>query len=298
MLYAIVLLLATSVYFALSGLTNAGADKMHLPQKAFIDGNPDENLARMESKERRRQPWMPLSKRYKKIIPRLRLPFRLKHRLIKAGSPVGILEFLLFEALAVLSLPVISLILLGDKLAKANIVFISAVIGVLLPVLWLNAKIRKRQHRMRRELPNVIDLLNLCVSGGLDFMLSVQRVVRDLKRSELTEELAEVYRETQMGASRKEALKNFAWRVDMPEVYSFVRTLTQADRMGTPIAEALKIQSDEIRVRRFQRGEAMALKAPIKLLFPLFVFILPVVLVIVTGPIFLDFIRGKYQFSF
>ena len=123
-------------------------------------------------------------------------------------------------------------------------------------------------------------------------MLAVNRVVRDLKPCDLTAELSEVYRETQVGKSRREALKNFAWRLDMPEVHSFVRTLVQADRMGSPMAEGLNLQAEEMRVRRFQNGESMALKAPIKLLFPLFAFILPVVLIIVGGPIILQFVKG------
>ena len=101
-----------------------------------------------------------------------------------------------------------------------------------------------------------------------------------------------------MGKTRREALKNFAWRVDMPEVHSFVRTLVQADRMGSPMAQAMNMQAEEIRVRRFQNGEAMALKAPIKLLLPLFVFILPVVLIIIGGPIMLQFTRGSFTLGF
>ncbi|MDI6606737.1 MAG: type II secretion system F family protein, partial [Candidatus Omnitrophota bacterium] len=151
---------------------------------------------------------------------------------------------------------------------------------------------KKRQHRIRRDLPNVIDLLNLCVSGGLDFMLAVNTVTRELKPCQLTRELSEVYRQTQMGKTRREALKDLALRLDMPEIHSFVRSLIQADRMGTPLADVLNIQAEEIRTIRFQQGEAMALKAAIKLLFPLFAFILPVVLIIVGGPIILQFMKG------
>jgi tight adherence protein C len=190
------------------------------------------------------------------------------------------------------------MILLGDNFPKQNILLFSGIVGLAVPILWLRSTIRKRQFNMRRDLPNLIDLLNICVSGGLDFMLAVTRVNRDMKPCDLTMELSEVQRETQMGLTRKEALKNFAWRIDMPEVYSFVRTLVQADRMGTSIGEALKIQADELRVRRFQRGEAMALKAPVKLLFPLFAFILPVVLIIVAAPILLQFVGSSGQVGF
>ena len=95
-----------------------------------------------------------------------------------------------------------------------------------------------------------------------------------------------------MGSSRRDALQHLTHRVGLPELSSFVRTLLQADRMGSPMGEALKIQSEEIRMRRYLRGEEVALKAPIKLLFPLFMFILPAVLIVVAGPIFLQFMRG------
>ena len=95
-----------------------------------------------------------------------------------------------------------------------------------------------------------------------------------------------------MGSSRRDALKHLSERINSTEMASFVRTLLQADRMGAPIGEVLKMQAEEIRMRRFQKGEEAALKAPIKLLAPLLIFILPVVLIIVAGPILIQFTRG------
>ena len=95
-----------------------------------------------------------------------------------------------------------------------------------------------------------------------------------------------------MGSSRREALKSFSTRINSPEIISFVRILLQADRMGSPIGECLKMQAEEIRIRRFQKGEEQALKAPVKLLAPLLMFIMPVVLIIVAGPILIQFTRG------
>jgi tight adherence protein C len=238
--------------------------------------------------------WLPLSNKFKSYEQRINAR-NLKRRLIKAGSPLGVLEFIAFKIIFLILLPVVAYILLGDFFAKdlAVLILISLFLGFILPDLWLRRRIQRRQYHINRDLPNIIDLLNLCVSGGLDFMLAVNKVVRELKLCDITVELAEVYRQTQMGKTRREALKDLAWRVDTAEVYSFVRTLVQADRMGTPMAEALKMLAEDMRVRRFQRGEAMALKAPIKLLFPLFAFILPVVLIIVGAPVMLEFLRGS-----
>jgi len=130
------------------------------------------------------------------------------------------------------------------------------------------------------------------VEAGLDFMLAVHKVAQEFKKCPLTDELLEVWRETRMGASRRDALQHLSRRVNIPELSSFVRTLLQADKMGSPMGEALKIQSEEILQRRFFQGEEAALKAPIKLLLPLFLFILPAVLIIVAGPILLQFMRG------
>jgi tight adherence protein C len=123
-------------------------------------------------------------------------------------------------------------------------------------------------------------------------MLAMDRVVKDFKKCPLTEELSIAWQEIQMGRTRQEALKSLATRVGVAEISSFSRTLIQADRMGSPIGEALKILSDEIRTRRFLRGEALALQAPIKLLFPLLFFILPVVLIIVGAPVILQFLKS------
>lgn len=214
-------------------------------------------------------------------------------RLVMAGSNLNVPEFLAFKLLTIILMPLIVYILfrVGMKL-----LIVSLVIGFFIPDLWLRQKIAKRHREIRRDLPNVIDLLNLCVGAGLDFMLAVNRVIKNFKPCPLTEELTNFWHENMVGKPRREALRSLASRVGLVELSSFARTLIQADRMGSPVSEALNIQSEEIRIRRFQRGEEMALKAPIKLLFPLLFFILPVVLVIVGGPVLLQFMRGGIKF--
>jgi len=176
--------------------------------------------------------------------------------------------------------------------AQPVILLLCAGSGFILPDIWRNNRVKKRRALIVKDLPLVIDLLNICVGAGLDFMVAVNRVIQEFKPCALIEEMKIMANEIQMGLSRRDALKNLAARINNPEISSFVRTLLQADRIGTPISEALKMQSEEIRLRWFQRGEEMALKAPIKLLFPLLIFILPVVLIIVAGPILLQFTRG------
>lgn len=212
-------------------------------------------------------------------------------RLVMAGSPVNIIEFAIMKVLSMIIFAISSSVVSSE--GKLIIYVVGGLaIGFIIPDFWLRLKIKRRHREIRRDLPSIIDLLNLCVDAGLDFMLAVNRVMKDFKKCPLTDELLEVWRETKMGSSRREALQHLSRRVNLLELSSFVRTLLQADRMGSPMGEALKIQAEEIRQRRYLQGEEAALKAPIKLLFPLFVFILPVVLVIVAGPILIQFLRG------
>lgn len=211
-------------------------------------------------------------------------------RLVMAGSPVNLAEFIILKVLAMAVFGLLAGILFPDVLTIAAA--IGLVFGFIVLEFWLSLRIKKRHSEIRRDLPAVIDLLNLCVDAGMDFMLAVQRVIREFKKCALIDELSGVWQETRIGASRRDALGHLSRRVGLPELSSFVRTLLQADRMGSPMGEALKIQAEEIRMRRYLQGEEMALKAPIKLLFPLFLFILPAVLVVVAGPIFLQFMRG------
>jgi tight adherence protein C len=292
------LLFGISIYMLLYQLGLSASEKAHLPSEALASSSDINLINEVYIEPARSKKWFSLSNKYKGYEQSIRAG-NLRRKLIKAGLPLGLLEFLLFKALSLIFVPVLSFIFLSNlAVPKNTLLILSLAVGFLLPEIWLNTRIKKRQRQIRRDLPNIIDLLTLCVGAGLDFMLAVNRVVKDLKPCQLTQELAEVYRQTQMGKSRREALKSFAWRIDMPEVYSFVRTLVQADRMGTPMAEALKLQSEEMRTLRFHRGEAMALKAPIKLLFPLFAFILPVVLIIVAGPIILQFMGEGINFKF
>ncbi len=148
--------------------------------------------------------------------------------------------------------------------------------GYMLPEFWLKGKIRKVKTVMVRELPDAIDLLGLCVNAGLDFMLSLKWVVEKSTPSVMIEELNTVLQEINVGKTRREAIKDLALRYNVPELSTFARTLIQ-----------------DMRISRYRRGEQLALKAPLKLLVPLLLFIFPVVGVLVAGPIMLDFIENN-----
>lgn len=172
---------------------------------------------------------------------------------------------------------------------------VGAAIGWLLPKWWLRSAVARRKRVILRVLPEVVDLLALCVGAGLDFLGSLNRVVtaKAFSREPIIEELTIVLQEMKLGKRRADALKDMAKRINLQEMNSFVRTVVQADRMGTPIADVLVVHAEDVRLQRFVRAEREALKAPLKLLVPLIFFIMPCVAIIVGAPIFLQFMHGS-----
>lgn len=159
------------------------------------------------------------------------------------------------------------------------------------PGFWLRSVLAERQRRIQKSLPFVMDLLTLSVEAGLDFMSAMQRIVSKSKVDALEEELLRVLREIQLGKTRRNALKDMAERVDQQDLRSVLNSLVQADELGAGIASILRIQSDQIRQRRFERAEKKANEAPVKMLFPLVAFIFPAVFLVLLGPIVLQIFR-------
>jgi len=172
--------------------------------------------------------------------------------------------------------------------------FVLPAIGFLIPDMWLVVKIKSRKAAVLRALPDTVDLLSLCVDAGLDFMAATRWIIEKSRSNAFIEELSLVLHEIKLGKSRQQALKDMAKRLQLQDVTAFCRTLVQADRMGIPIAQALAVLADDTRERFFRRAERAALQAPMKMLIPLIFFILPVVGVIVGGPIILQFMTGGF----
>jgi tight adherence protein C len=165
--------------------------------------------------------------------------------------------------------------------------------GYMLPEFWVKGKIKRIKAVIVKELPDAIDLLGLCVNAGLDFMLSLKWVVEKSPPSVMVDELNTLLQEINVGKTRRDAIKDLAARYELADLSTFARTLIQADKMGTSVTEALNILSEDMRLARYRRGETLALKAPMKMLVPLLVFIFPVVGILVAGPILLDFMENN-----
>jgi tight adherence protein C len=228
--------------------------------------------------------------------PRLRRQRELTERQLVSAGFDGLLSSEEFLALRLLNPLVFGAfwVLLAAGLARLDATVrdhftLIALLGVglfyLQPLVWLRRSIKLRHRVIQRALPFVIDLLTLSVEAGIDFMSGLQRAVERRKMDPLTEELIRMIHEIQLGASRRIALRNLSHRVNMPDMRSFAFALIQADELGVSIGVILRIQSDQMRQRRFDRAERLANEAPVKMLGPLMLFIFPAVFIVLLGPI-------------
>jgi len=158
-----------------------------------------------------------------------------------------------------------------------------AALGFFLPVLWLSSKIGKRKHEIVKSLPDAMDLLTITVEAGMGFDGALQKVAEKWD-NELSRAFSKVVQEMRLGIIRREALRNMSYNMDVPDVTSFVAAIIQADQLGVSIAKILRIQSEQMRVKRRQRAEEQANKAPIKMLFPMVFLIFPALFVVLLGP--------------
>ena len=168
--------------------------------------------------------------------------------------------------------------------AKATLVMVLLPgIGALLPSSWLSRKVRERKDAILNELPDVVDLLAISVEAGVGFEGALEIVCQHFD-SPLAQELSRTLKEMELGLARREALHNLKKRTEVPDLSNFVLALTQADALGMPIGRILHTQAKEMRSKRRARAREKAAKLPVKILFPLVVFIFPAVLVVILGP--------------
>jgi tight adherence protein C len=166
------------------------------------------------------------------------------------------------------------------------------VLFYLQPMMWLRGALKKRHLAIMKALPFVLDILTLSVEAGMDFISALQRNCQSRKLDALNEELLRMTKEIQVGLSRKEALRNMAERVRQSDLRSVAFALIQADELGVSIGAILRIQSEQLRSRRFDRAEKLAHEAPTKMLGPLMLCIFPAVFIILLGPVLSQAMKG------
>ncbi|MFN2145651.1 MAG: type II secretion system F family protein [Anaerolineales bacterium] len=220
------------------------------------------------------------------------------HRQLEmAGNPRGIQPTTFFAArfiLAVLFGGGLILVYRGDLFAKLLnfIVTIGAtVFGFVLPNMLLSARINRRQEEVRKALPDALDLLTICVEAGLGFDAAMRKVA-DKWDNELSIAFGRALQEIQLGKLRREALRDMAERIGAAEFESFIAAVIQSEQLGVSMAKILRIQSDDMRVKRRQRAEQAAHRAPVIMLLPMAFLIFPTIMLLTMGPAILMILNG------
>jgi tight adherence protein C len=196
--------------------------------------------------------------------------------------------------------PLIGVVL--GSFIPSNTIFWALTLGAVLylaPDTWLRMKIKKRRERIRKSLPDALDLMVICVEAGLGLDQAMLRVGKEMiiSHPDIHQEFLQVNLEQMAGKPRLEAWKSAAQRTEIAEFALFVTMLTQADRFGTPIIRALSRFADEIRLKRRQRAEEMAAKTKIKILFPLVLFIFPCIFIVLLAPAILNIGKSMQTFK-
>jgi tight adherence protein C len=222
-----------------------------------------------------------------KVLPQKSIA-EIQHMLLMAGNPMRLNTFLTFWAammavvglLFVMVFVSLSAPLIPHKLALGAVLFF---IGYSYPRIWLKSKVKAKQKLVIKALPDALDLITTCVEAGLGLDAALQRVA-DKSDGPLAEELQKMLRDVSMGKLRREAMTELAERIGVEELTNFINSIIQAEQLGVGIAQVLRVQSDQLRTARRQRAERSAHEAPIKMLFPLVLFIFPAFLMVILGP--------------
>ena len=208
-----------------------------------------------------------------------------------AGNPPGIDPTIFWAARFIVAIGVGALLLFVFSLGsmgwswgrKLLMTGVFSLIGFFMPQLLLQSKINSRQDIIRKSLPDALDLLTICVQAGLGFDAAMSRVAEKWEDA-LADEFSRALREIQLGNVRRVALRNMSDRIGIAEMTSFVAAIIQSEQLGVSMAKVLRIQSDQMRVRRRQIAEEKAQQAPVKMLFPMALLIFPSLLIILLGP--------------
>jgi len=285
---AVLVFLAT-VFLALA-IAGRSRDALEARIRSLAAAAQAEDIPNLERPFLERVVWPALeglSDRLMSLLPAALLA-RLKRRLMLAGDPLSLAGFFtvwLASAVAVPGLFLVLVLALGSGFGGMQfltlVTFLS--LGLYLPYFWLGRKVSRRQREIIRSLPNALDLITTCVEAGLGLDAAFAKVTEKMK-GPLSEELAHALRQVGLGRARREALRDIGVRTGVPEVVTFVNAVVHAEQTGASIGQLLRVQADQVRVKRRQRIEAQAQRIPIWMTFPLVLFILPSLFIVILGP--------------
>lgn len=222
---------------------------------------------------------------------------KLEMKLLRAGSPFGMgpFEFRILQIILLLALPAIAVAYSIMLRAGVGGILLAILIGIglalLLPSYYLVMKTKQRSKMALRELPDVLDLLTVSLEAGLGFDAAMSKLVSK-SNGVLSTEFHRCLEEIRLGKTRREALIGVKERVVLDEIKVVISSILQAEKLGIGMVQVLRVQSREVREQRKQRAEEEAMKAPIKMLFPLILFIFPSLFIVLLGPAVLQFIAA------
>jgi tight adherence protein C len=244
--------------------------------------------------------WQRLARLGRRLTPAGRTD-AIRTKLDTAGSPAGwtVDRFLAYKVLGLVVLGAVGLGLgfLVFQLPVVTGVGLAAVIGLLgylTPNMVLYQAVYNRSQIMQRQLPDSIDMLTISVEAGLGFDAALTQVARNTT-GPLAQEFFRVLQEMQIGMGRAEAMRALADRTNIQDIKIFVGAMVQAEQFGIPIAQVLRIQSKEMRLKRSQRAEEKAQKLPVKIIFPVILCILPALFVVVIGPAAVNIMKTFFK---
>jgi tight adherence protein C len=214
-------------------------------------------------------------------------------KLIWSGNKMSLPGFLLIWVMIAALLTVLT-VAVANTFGAGTITLIIAgiagvIVGGLLPQFWLSSLVRQRQYETRKSLPDALDLMTTSVEAGLSLDAAMIRV-SEFQRAPFQDELARAMQDVTLGKARRDALAEIPERLNVPEVFSFVQAVNQAAVTGAPIGQVLRVQAEQVRIRRRQAAEAQAQRAPVLMIFPLVFFIFPSIFIVLMAPAILTVI--------
>lgn len=228
-----------------------------------------------------------------------RVQASLQLRLTQAGHPMGTSHFLGVQTLVAAGMTLVGFVVgtpfLGESPAMAGLMMtILLILGWRLPDFWLSRMITERRRKIDKALPDVLDLLSVSVEAGLGLDGAIQKVGEKFA-DPIAGEFRELLKSIRLGTGRADALRTLAERTGLPDVRTFTAAVIQAEQLGVSISRVLRAQAEALRVKRKQKIEEKAMALPLKMLFPLILFIFPTIFIVVLGPVVINFFTTLVQ---
>jgi tight adherence protein C len=289
-------LMGTAVFMVVSGMIASRSQSKVLAERLGRYGNRDVAPQTLEEVELQEPFYDRVVKPFIQRASRLIIKFapsnslhKTELKLARAGNPNGwtAADFWGVRGLGALiagGLPFVLFIVTGLPLIRLiGYTSLFVALGFYMPNVWLDRKAKARQTSVQKGLPDALDLMTVSVEAGLAFDSAMQKVSEKWD-NHLAREFARCNHEMRMGRTRREVMRDMAERVDVDDLTAFVAAVLQADQLGVSISKVLRIQSEQMRIRRRQRAEESAQKAPIKMLFPMVFLIFPALFIVLLGP--------------